>query len=54
MNIVTDYNQLKLLVELAWYRDAEDLNPSMVIDTWLSQLAEKEQKNENTSVPLST
>ena len=54
MKIITDYNQLKLLVELAGHRGAEDLNPSMVIDTWLSQLAEKEQKNENTSVPLST
>ena len=54
MKIITDYNQLKLLVELAWHRGAEDLNPSMVIDEWLFQLAEKEQKNENTSVPLST
>lgn len=54
MKIITDYNQLKLLVELAWHRGAEDLNPDMVIDTWLSQLAEKEQKDENKTIPLST
>lgn len=54
MNIITNIKQLKLLVKLARHRGAEDLNPSMVIDTWFSQLAEKEQKNENTSVPLST
>ena len=54
MKIITDYNQLKLLVELAWYRDAEDVSPDMVIDEWLFQLAEKEQKNENKTVPLST
>jgi hypothetical protein len=53
MNIITNYSQLKLLVELAWRRGEEDLNPSMVIDAWLSQLAEKEQEDENTSVPLS-
>ena len=54
MKIITDYNQLKLLVELAWYRDAEDVSPDMVIDEWISKLAEKEQKDENKTVPLST
>jgi len=54
MNIITDYSQLKLLVELAWYRDAEDINTSMVIDEWLSHLTEKEQDDENTPKSLST
>lgn len=52
MKIITDREQLNILIEIA------QNNPSFpsdeVIDTWLSQLAEKEQKNENTSVPLST
>ena len=54
MNIITDYSQLKLLVELAWRKGEEDLNPSMVIDEWISQLAEKEQRDENTPKSLST
>lgn len=54
MNIITDYNQLKLLVELAWHRGAKDLNPSMVIDAWLSQLAREEQKDEDKTISLST
>ena len=54
MKIITDYNQLKRLVELAWYRDIGYVSPDVVIDEWLSQLAEKEQKNENKTVPLST
>lgn len=54
MKIITNYSQLKLLVELAWRKAAEDINTSMVIDEWLYQLAEKKQDDEDKTIPLST
>ncbi len=52
INIITDREQLNILIEIA--QDNPSFPSDEVIDEWLSQLAEKEQKNENTPKSLST
>ena len=52
INIITDREQLNILIEIA--QDNPSFPSDEVIDEWISKLAEKEQDNENKTVPFST